>query len=108
MTVKLLVSALLVFGCVAPAWAWTEVYSWSASSGATSYRVERTTDNGTTWTQIGSPTTPTFTYTGTEAGLTLFRISACNAITCVVRGGDGLWHNEVWQNPLAPSNLLAQ
>ena len=88
--------------------AWTETYSWGAVIGATSYTVEKSVDAGTTWTLEAAPTEPSLTYTGTEPGLTIFRVSACNANGCTLRTADGLWHNEAWALPLAPGNLQVQ
>jgi len=89
----------------APALAWSDVYSWTASSGATSYKVESSIDNGVTWVLAGSPTTPTFTLTLTSTALTLVRISACNANGCATRSVSGFYHNEAWAPPLVPTNL---
>ena len=89
------------------AWGWTEAYSWAAVPGATSYRVEKSTDSGMTWITAGTVTVPAFPYTGTESGLTLFRVSAINAQGITTRTADGLWHNEAWQLPFVPQNLLA-
>lgn len=105
---KLVLALLLLFSCAGPAWAWTGVYSWTAMTGATSYKVEKSVDNQVTWTVVGTPATPAFTYTGTEAGITFFRVSACNAVGCVVRAADGLWHNEAAQLPFAPINITGQ
>ncbi len=93
---------------VSPAWAWPVSLSWGPVTGATSYKVEKSTDGGTTWTSVGTPTVPSFSYTGTETGLVIFRVSACNAVTCTVRYGDGLWHNEAWVPPAPAGNLSTQ
>jgi hypothetical protein len=104
----ILVLAILVLALARPAAAWTQSYTWSVSAGATSYKVEKSIDNGVTWTVTGTPTTPALAYTGTEPGLVLFRYSACNANACVLRPADGLWHNEAAQLPFAPVNLQGQ
>ena len=104
--VAIFLAALL--GAATPAWAWTATYSWAPVTGATFYKIEKTVDQGAAWTLAASPTAPTYTYTGTEPGLVLFRISACNANGCTVRSADGLWHNEAWQPPLAATNLGVQ
>lgn len=95
---------ILLFPSVALAW--SEVYSWQPSPTATSYRVETSIDQGVTWQTAGSPVTPTFTLTMTSAGLTVVRVSACNANGCATRSGSGFWHNEAWSPPLLPANLL--
>jgi hypothetical protein len=99
---------LIAVVVAAPAWAWTESFSWSPVTGATSYKVEKSADTGATWTVASSPTAPAYVYTGTEPGLVLFRVSACNAIGCGVRAGTGFWHNEAWLPPPAPANLGVQ
>src|SRR6202035_1354179 len=54
--------------------------SWSASSGATSYNVKRSTTNGGPYTTIGSPTTTGYTDTGLTNGTTYYYVvSAVNA-----------------------------
>ena len=53
--------------------------SWTASSGATSYNVKRSTTNGSGYQTIGSPTTASFTNTGLTNGTTYFYVvSAVN------------------------------
>ena len=108
---RILATALLLaslLGAAAPAWAWTATYSWSPATGATSYKVEKTVDQGATWTLVASPTAPTYAYTGTEPGLVLFRISACNAVACTPRWADFLAHDESKQPPPAAMNLGVQ
>ena len=102
------IAGVLVALLTGPAWAWTATYSWTVVAGATSYKVEKSVDNGVTWVLVASPTAATLTYTGAEPGLLLLRISACNANGCTVRYGDGLWHNEVWVPPVPPSSLAVQ
>jgi hypothetical protein len=99
---------VLLLALAAPAHAWTATYTWAPSSGATGYKVEKSSDGGATWTVVASPTSATLNYTGTETGLTLFRVSACNGAGCTVRAADGLWHNEAWQPPAVPANLGVQ
>ena len=54
--------------------------SWSASSGATSYNVKRSTTNGGPYTTIASPTTTSYTDTGVTNGTTYYYVvSAVNA-----------------------------
>jgi cellulose 1,4-beta-cellobiosidase len=53
---------------------------WTASSGATSYNVKRSTANGGPYTQVSAPTTNSFTETGLTAGTAYFYVvSAVNA-----------------------------
>ncbi len=54
--------------------------SWTASSGATSYNVKRSTTNGGPYTTVGSPTTASYTDTGLTNGTTYYYVvSAVNA-----------------------------
>ena len=54
--------------------------TWTASSGATSYHVKRATTNGAPYTQVGTPTSASFTDTGLTNGTTYFYVvSALNA-----------------------------
>ena len=54
--------------------------SWTASSGATSYNVKRSTINGGPYTFVSAPTTNSFTDTGLTAGTAYFYVvSAVNA-----------------------------
>ena len=54
--------------------------TWSASTGATSYHLKRSTTNGGPYTQIAAPTAATFTDTGLTNGTTYFYVvSALNS-----------------------------
>jgi fibronectin type 3 domain-containing protein len=54
--------------------------SWSASTGATSYNVKRSTVTGGPYTVVGTPTSPSFTDTSVSNGTTYFYVvSAVNA-----------------------------
>jgi len=53
--------------------------SWTASSGATSYKIQRSPDGGTAWTQVGISGTTTFTDSGLIPSTTYFyRVLASN------------------------------
>jgi hypothetical protein len=55
--------------------------SWTASAGATSYNVKRSTTSGGPYTKVGSPTVTNFTDTGLTNGTPYFYVvSAVNAI----------------------------
>lgn len=107
MRILLAVVFLLLSSGVAQAW--TASYSWAPATGATSYKVEKSVDNGATWTVVSATlASPTLNYTGSEAALVLFRVSNCNSNGCTVRPGDGWWHNEGWTPPPAPASLAVQ
>src|SRR5271167_1228273 len=56
------------------------ILSWTASSGATSYNVKRSTTSGGPYSQIGTPTTASFTDSGVTNGTEYFYVvSAANA-----------------------------
>ncbi|PYQ65138.1 MAG: hypothetical protein DMF54_11905, partial [Acidobacteria bacterium] len=53
--------------------------SWTASSGASSYKIQRSADGSTGWSQVGSSPTTTFTDTGLSPSTTYFyRVLASN------------------------------
>lgn len=55
--------------------------SWNASVAATSYKVQRSPDGSTAWTQVGTSTTTSFTDTGLAAATTYFyRVVASNSV----------------------------
>jgi hypothetical protein len=74
--------------------------SWSASSGATSYKVQRSTTSGGPYTSVGSPTATTYTDTGLTNGTEYFYVvSAANAT------GTSANSAEVNATPMAPVTL---
>ena len=53
--------------------------SWTASSGATAYKIQRSPDGSTGWTQVGTSSTTTFTDSGLIPSTTYFyRVLATN------------------------------
>src|ERR1700693_1739681 len=55
--------------------------SWNASSGATSYKVQRSPDGSTGWVQVGSSNTTSFTDSGLSPSTTYFyRVLASNSV----------------------------
>jgi phosphodiesterase/alkaline phosphatase D-like protein len=55
--------------------------SWNASSGASSYRVQRSPDGSTGWAQVGTSNTTTFTDSGLSPATTYFyRVLASNSL----------------------------
>src|SRR5207245_1257133 len=59
------------------------VLSWSASSGATSYNVKRSTTNGGPYATVASPTTTGYTDSGLTNGTTYYYV-----VTAVNTGGE--------------------
>jgi fibronectin type 3 domain-containing protein len=75
--------------------------TWTASSGATSYHVKRSTTSGAE-TQISSPTSTSYTDTGLTNGTKYFYVvSAANS------GGESAISSEVSATPSAPSTTPA-
>ncbi|HEV2413222.1 MAG TPA: fibronectin type III domain-containing protein [Candidatus Dormibacteraeota bacterium] len=55
--------------------------AWNPSGAATSYKIQRSPDGSTAWTQIGTSTTTSFTDTGLAAATTYFyRVLGSNSI----------------------------
>ena len=53
--------------------------SWTASANATSYKIQRSPDGSTGWTQVGTSTTTSFTDSGLSPATTYFyRVIASN------------------------------
>jgi fibronectin type 3 domain-containing protein len=72
--------------------------TWSASAGATSYNVKRSTTNGGPYTQISSPSTNSFTDTGlTNATTYYYVVSAVNS------AGQSANSNQASATPTAPT-----
>jgi fibronectin type 3 domain-containing protein len=71
---------------------------WSASAGATSYHVKRSTINGGPYTQISAPTGANFTDTGLTNGTTYYYVvSALNS------AGESANSSQVGSSPVAPA-----
>jgi len=74
--------------------------SWTASSGATSYHVKRSTTSGGSYTTIASPTTANYTDSGVTNGTTYFYVvSALNA------NGESANSSEVKATPISVTNV---
>jgi cellulose 1,4-beta-cellobiosidase len=56
------------------------VLSWSASTGATSYKVKRATVSGGPYTVIATPTATAYTDTTVVSGTYYYVVSAVNAV----------------------------
>jgi titin len=85
--------------------------TWTGSSGATSYKIQRSLDGSTSWTQVGTSTSPTtaFADNGLASGTTYYyRVLASNG------GGDSTPSNTAnaatnpTTAPSAPTNLTAR
>ena len=81
--------------------------SWSASSGATSYNVQRSTTSGGAYTTIASPTTTSYTDTGVTNGTTYYYV-----VSAVNTAGESTNSSQVSATPQlaippAPTNLVA-
>jgi len=71
--------------------------TWSASSGATRYNVNRSTTSGGPYAQIGAPTSNGYTDTSVTAGTTYFYV-----VSAVDSAGSSANSNQVSAIPLAP------
>ena len=72
--------------------------TWTASTGATSYNVKRSTTNGSGYQTIGSPTTTNFTNIGLSNGTTYYFV-----ITAVNSSGESAASSQVSATPAAPA-----
>ena len=80
--------------------------TWSASSGATSYNVKRSTTSGGPYTTIASPTSTSFLDTGVVNGTTYFYVvSAVNAVGESPNSNQASATPSAPTIPAAPSNL---
>ena len=72
--------------------------TWTASTGATSYNVKRSTTNGSGYQIVGSPTTTSFINTGLTNGTTYYYV-----VTAVDSSGEGSASLQASATPAAPS-----
>jgi hypothetical protein len=77
--------------------------SWSASSGATSYNVKRSTTNGGPYTTIASPTTTGYTDTGLTNGTTYYYV-----VSAVNTAGQSANSSQVSATPKSASIKFVQ
>jgi len=68
--------------------------TWTASAGATSYNVKRSTTSGGPYTQIASPTTTSYTDTGLSNGTTYYYV-----VTAVNASGESAISNRASATP---------
>src|SRR5205823_1894812 len=81
--------------------------SWSASSGATSYNVKRSTTSGGPYTTVASPSTTSYTDTGLTNGTTYYYV-----VSAVNTAGESTNSGQVSATPQlgvpgAPTNVVA-
>ena len=74
--------------------------SWSASSGATSYNVKRSTTSGGPYTTIASPTTTSYTNTGLTNGTTYYYV-----VSAVNTAGESANSSQVSATPTASATV---
>src|ERR1700689_567731 len=75
--------------------------SWTASSGATSYHVKRSTTTDSGYTQVGAPTTASYTDTGLTNGIQYFYV-----VSAVNSAGESANSAQVNATPAAPAANL--
>ena len=75
--------------------------SWTASSGATSYHVKRSTTTGGGYSQVGAPTTASFTDTGLSNGTEYFYV-----VSAVNSAGESANSAQANATPVAPAANL--
>ena len=84
--------------------------SWDASPGATSYKIQMSTDLGVTWpVEKVVPTGTTFIWAeAPDTGLLLFRAISIGAQGQTIRTDAGVWYNGAWKPPSLSSGLGIQ
>jgi fibronectin type 3 domain-containing protein len=85
-------------GLVATAGNAQVMLTWTASTGATSYNVKRSTTNGSGYQTVGSPTTTSFTNTGLTNGTTYYYV-----VTAVDSAGESGPSSQARATPAAPT-----
>jgi hypothetical protein len=78
------------------------VLSWTASSGATSYNVKRSTTGGGPYAGIASPSAPSYTDTGLTNGTTYYYV-----ISAVNSAGESANSTQASATPIAPTGSTA-
>lgn len=98
--------ALLVLFVVSGAEAASITIEWVPALGATSYDIEQSVDQGTTWTvaksissSVCTTTKCSTTYSPPVVGLVIFRMVSYNAQGKSIRTHAGFWYNEKWTLP---------
>ncbi len=106
---KILFTILMLLIAV-PAFPADVSLSWDAATGATSYKIQMSTDQGATWpTERAVPSGTTFVWTAApDTGLLLFRAVSINAAGSTIRTDAGVWFNGAWKLPAAAGKLGVQ
>ena len=94
----------------------TTVYSadvrlaWDEVPGAASYKVQMSTDNGSSWDEErDAGAAASLVWNGApDTGLLLFRAVACNNIGEAIRYEAGAWYCGDWRLPAQPNGLGVQ
>ncbi|MCL5277796.1 MAG: carboxypeptidase regulatory-like domain-containing protein [Deltaproteobacteria bacterium] len=71
--------------------------TWSASTGATSYNIYKSTTSGGPYTKVGSTTNTSYTVTGLTNGTTYYFV-----VTAVNSNGESGYSNQASATPLSP------
>jgi hypothetical protein len=89
---------------------------WNESTGATSYPISMSVDNGATWAEIAEVAPAAnctggrcaLIYTAPDNQFVLFRYGARNAVGDAVRYREGAWHHSGWGPPPPPAQVGVQ
>lgn len=103
---KLIITlAIILYPCIA--FGADVTLTWDVSTGATGYKVYMSADAGKTWgipRDAGSNTK--FIWLGApNTGLVLFRVSAYNASSEVVKTEAGVWYCGSWKGLTSPQGV---
>jgi nitrogen fixation protein FixH len=81
--------------------------TWEASTGATGYKIQVSSDAGTTWGEVRDAGNVTaYTWLAAPAtGLHLFRVSAYNSSGEAIRTHSGVWYCGEWTIPAYPAKV---
>ena len=96
---------MIIFPCLA--FGADVTLKWDASAGATGYKVQMSTDKGTTWSATRDAGDMTeYTWLGAPStGLLLFRATAYNAAADAIRTDAGVWYCGDWITPNKPTGV---